>query len=465
MFTLKKGFFRNVYTLKMESDSATNTPDDINLGDERIALEGEEDDLGEYPTDGESLLDDYPIDGDFDYTDALSNMEMNLTVNLPNKPISHNATSVSNNGKSLTWNLVAQQSDVELTFALYNKTNILICVAGVVVVVIVVIVVISKSSKNKNTSNNQTTNNAQNNEMMNNNTMNNNTMNNNTVDNNTMVDNTMTDSSSINNQPEVNNNPEIINNSDNVPNSNGMTNDGVNNVPADGIDGINSSNQDDIFPDNQPNNEPNNDGTPLEDLFNNYTNNNYSNGLSIYFPYNSTYFTSIYKDISSSNSYYDFITDFSKERNTIKTPLFSLNDIKKENQTNEGADFELELTDEQVENYSSAKAIVFLKNKNKEDRVGMYRPLFNTKDIKLNGNKLQTKIRGKSLRAVDNSTSEGGWLTLIETYHEDDVYRYQTFGILENINGKFAVESVELSIEISNKNPNGKIINAKLRDK
>ena len=284
MFTLKKGFFRNVYTLKMESDSATNTPDDIDLGDERIALEGEDDDLGdyssddsslgEYPTDGESLLDDYPIDGDVDYTDALNNMEMNLTVNLPNKPISHNATSVSNNGKSLTWNLVAQQSDVELTFALYNKTNILICVAGVVVVVIVVIVVVSKSSKNKNTSNNQTTNNAQNNEMMNNNTMNNNTMNNNTADNNTMVDNTMTDSNTINNQPEVNNNPEIINNSDNVPNSNGMTNDGVKNVPADGIDGINSSNQDDIFPDNQPNNEPNNDGTPLEDLFNNNTNNN-----------------------------------------------------------------------------------------------------------------------------------------------------------------------------------------------
>ena len=288
MFTLKKGFFRNVYTLKMESDSATNTPDDVNLGDERIALEGEDDtsledypsgddtsledypsgddtSLEDYPSGDDSsfgedasLLDSYPTDGD--YTEALNSMEMNLTVNLPNKPISHNATSVSNNGKSLTWNLVAQQSDVELTFALYNKTNILICVAGVVVVVIVVIVVVSKSSKNKNASNNQTTNNAQNNEMMNNNTMNNNTMNNNTVDNNTMVDNTMTDSSSINNQPEVNNNPEIINNSDNVP--------------ADGIDGINSSNQDDIFPDNQPNNEPNNDGTPLEDLFNNNTNNN-----------------------------------------------------------------------------------------------------------------------------------------------------------------------------------------------
>ena len=262
MFTLKKGFFRNVYTLKMESDSATNTPDDINIGDERFALEGEEDDvLGDYPSGDDVSLDDYPTDGDFDYTEALNAMEMKLVVNLPNKPISHNATSVSNNGKSLTWNLVAQQEDVELTFALYNRTNILICVAGVVVVVIVVIVIASKSSKNKNTSNNQVTNNAQNNEMMNNNTMNNNTMNNNT-----MVNNTMTDSGSVNNQPEVNNNPEIINNSDNTPNTNEIPNEVVNNGSTGGTD--------DIFPDNQPNNEPNNDGSPLEDLFNNNTNNN-----------------------------------------------------------------------------------------------------------------------------------------------------------------------------------------------
>ena len=262
MFTLKKGFFRNVYTLKMESDSATNTPDDINIGDERFALEGEEDDvLGDYPSGDDVSLDDYPTDGDFDYTEALNAMEMKLVVNLPNKPISHNATSVSNNGKSLTWNLVAQQEDVELTFALYNRTNILICVAGVVVVVIVVIVIASKSGKNKNTSNNQVTNNAQNNEMMNNNTMNNNTMNN----------NTMTDSGSMNNQPE------IINNSDNTPNTNEIPNEVVNNGSTGGTDDINNqpnTGQDDIFPDNQPNNEPNNDGSPLEDLFNNNTNNN-----------------------------------------------------------------------------------------------------------------------------------------------------------------------------------------------
>ena len=284
MFTLKKGFFRNVYTLKMENDSTNSTPDDINFDDERIALEGEDDtsledypsgddtSLGDYPSGDDtsledypsgddssfgedaSLLDSYPTDGD--YTEALNSMEMNLTVNLPNKPISHNATSVSNNGKSLTWNLVAQQEDVELTFALYNMINILICVVGVVAVVIVVIVVVSKSSKNKNTSNNQVTNNAQNYEMMNNNTINNNTM----------VDNSMTDSGSVNNQPEVNNSSEIINNNDNTPNSNGMTNDGVNSVTAVG--------QDDIFPDNQPNVEQNGDASPLEDLFNNNTNNN-----------------------------------------------------------------------------------------------------------------------------------------------------------------------------------------------
>ena len=115
MFTLKKGFFRNVYTLKMENDSTNSTPDDINFDDERIALEGEDDtsledypsgddtSLGDYPSGDDtsledypsgddssfgedaSLLDSYPTDGD--YTEALNSMEMNLTVNLPNKPI------------------------------------------------------------------------------------------------------------------------------------------------------------------------------------------------------------------------------------------------------------------------------------------------------------------------------------------------------------------------------------------
>ena len=106
----------------MKSDSTGEMTNGIDDSDGRKALEDEDDTLlGDYPSD-DSLLDDYSDDGytfdDVDYTQYLSQMDLSLVVNLPNKPISHNATNVSNDGKSLTWNLATQQEDVELTFAL-----------------------------------------------------------------------------------------------------------------------------------------------------------------------------------------------------------------------------------------------------------------------------------------------------------------------------------------------------------
>jgi len=273
MFTVKKGFLRNVYTLKMENDSTNDMTNGIDVTDGRKALEGEDDTLlDDYPTD-DTLLDDYSDDGysfdDADYTQYLSQMDLSLTVNLPNKPISNNATSVSNNGKSLTWNLATQQEDVELTFALYNLSNLLICVVGVIVVVVVVVVIISKSGKNKNISNNQATNNEQNVNTNNSNEVNN-------------MNNTSNEGNNMNNtsnevQPMVENvNNEV------QPVVESVNNDSINNsvsdvpsvevAPTEAVNNVNE--QDDIFPDNQPNTEQNEDSSPLEDLFNNNTNNN-----------------------------------------------------------------------------------------------------------------------------------------------------------------------------------------------
>jgi len=283
MFTVKKGFLRNVYTLKMESDSTNDMTNGIDVTDGRKALEGEDDTLlDDYPTD-DTLLDDYSDDGysfdDADYTQYLSQMDLSLTVNLPNKPISNNATSVSNNGKSLTWNLATQQEDVELTFALYNLSNLLICVVGVIVVVVVVVVIISKSGKNKNISNNQATNNEQNVNTNNSNEVNN--MNNTSNEGNNM-NNTSNEGNNMNNtsnevQPMVENvNNEV------QPVVESVNNDSINNsvsdvpsvevAPTEAVNNVNE--QDDIFPDNQPNTEQNEDSSPLEDLFNNNTNNN-----------------------------------------------------------------------------------------------------------------------------------------------------------------------------------------------
>lgn len=266
MFTVKKGFLKNVYTLKMKSDSTGEMTNGIDVTDGRKALEDEDDTLlDDYPSD-DSLLDDYSDDGysfdDVDYTQYLSQMDLSLTVNLPNEPISHNATNVSNDGKSLTWNLATQQEDVELTFALYNLSNIFVCVIGIVVVVVGVVLVIAKSGKNKNGSNNQATN-TNNLNMNNSNEVNN--MNNTSNEVQPMVEN-------VNNevQPVVEsvNNNSINNSVSDVPSVEVAPTEVVNNEQT------TVNEQDDIFPDNQPNTEQNGDSSPLEDLFNNNTNNN-----------------------------------------------------------------------------------------------------------------------------------------------------------------------------------------------
>ena len=82
-------------------------------------------------------------------------IDMMFTVTLPNKPISHNATSVSDDGKTLTWNLLDSDSqNIEFEFSL-NKNNMLMYIligAGALLLIVVVVVIISsKGKKNKNT--------------------------------------------------------------------------------------------------------------------------------------------------------------------------------------------------------------------------------------------------------------------------------------------------------------------------
>ena len=188
-------------------------------------------------------------------------MDLSLVVNLPNKPISHNATNVSNDGKSLTWNLATQQEDVELTFALYNLSNIFVCVLGVIVVVVGVVIVIAKSGKNKNGSNNQVINNEQNANMNNTNEVNN-------------TNNEQ--NANMNNSNEVNNTNNEVREEIQPVTNNEVVNNGVNTIPNETVNNEQPTvnEQDDIFPDNQPNTEQNGDSSPLEDLFNNNPDNN-----------------------------------------------------------------------------------------------------------------------------------------------------------------------------------------------
>lgn len=73
-----------------------------------------------------------------------------LIVDLPNKAISNNATEVTNDGKTLKWNLIeAENVDFEFEFAKKNpianlgkdsKTSVIIIIIAIVVVVVIIIV-------------------------------------------------------------------------------------------------------------------------------------------------------------------------------------------------------------------------------------------------------------------------------------------------------------------------------------
>ena len=155
LFTLKKGFFKNTYTFKLDSSSSSDL-----LGDK------EDEDSYDYREEDDSDYDDYDYDSDLyddsdgsDNTDfdmsALSSMDLKFEVKLPYKAISSNATSKEDNEKHLTWDLMkmAQSEDgnnvVELTFALYNTSNIAI-VAVIVIALIAVGVIFFMKNKKKN---------------------------------------------------------------------------------------------------------------------------------------------------------------------------------------------------------------------------------------------------------------------------------------------------------------------------
>ena len=69
-------------------------------------------------------------------------------VNLPNKAISHNATEVSEDGKTLTWDLTQSLDTISYEFAFSNNTVMYIIIGVLVVCAVVAFVLLNKKKKN-----------------------------------------------------------------------------------------------------------------------------------------------------------------------------------------------------------------------------------------------------------------------------------------------------------------------------
>ncbi len=133
IFKVKKGIFKNTYYATLEFDAS-----DSGLSDN----EAEEPETSDEEDDNDALDDDSLND----LTNSLmSNLDLSFNLKLPSKAISHNASTVNNDGKELKWDLSANSVDtITFSFSLYNTVNIIICIILVIVVLVTIIILIKK---------------------------------------------------------------------------------------------------------------------------------------------------------------------------------------------------------------------------------------------------------------------------------------------------------------------------------
>mgnify|MGYP002852872345 CR=1 FL=1 len=186
----------------------------------------------------------------------------------------------------------------------------------------------------------------------------------------------------------------------------------------------------------------------------NFTNNDYSHGLSVYYPYNGAAFLSTYDKVTSSVSYQKYVFNFYQLKNerktTSRTDFSKLTPTITETKKNE-TDFEITLTEEQANNYATAQYIIFVDNKN-----GYHQILYSGRDAVLEGNTLKATVQGKMLRVSDiEYEDENHWITLIQKEVGEDYLEVTTVPILKR--GTFGGDVVTMTIRIDKEHPNGYI--------
>lgn len=173
IFSYKKGFFKNTYSAKIDFDasksSLNNNLDGLDQFDSYDSEEDvidSDDSIVEF---NDSIDTDVNVDEDFsfdmntddmpDFSSTLSSsMDLSFNVKLPYSAVSNNATSTSDNNKSLSWNLTSDSiNSIEFEFELYNFTNILILAGGsLLFLILIVVIILSISRKKKNRNSNVT---------------------------------------------------------------------------------------------------------------------------------------------------------------------------------------------------------------------------------------------------------------------------------------------------------------------
>ena len=191
-----------------------------------------------------------------------------------------------------------------------------------------------------------------------------------------------------------------------------------------------------------------------------FANNDYSHGVSIYFPYNGSYFLRDYNNISISNNYETFINNFvnlKKGKKINSFSNFSNQETSFKAKNKEKADFELTLSDEQKDNFAKAQYVVFVDTKD-----GYHKLLYVGNQVDLVGNTLKANVQGKLLRFSDiDFDDENCWISLVEKKVTDDYVDLESYAVLTR---GFKMTVATISIRIDNNHPDGYITSVITKD-
>ena len=197
--------------------------------------------------------------------------------------------------------------------------------------------------------------------------------------------------------------------------------------------------------------------------------NNYSNGLSIYFPYNGSDYAIDFQleeieklPDSDANEYLELIVGFNKAL-SVGQASSNFNVLGNQGTSKKGS-FSLKLTEEQQKNYAHAGVMVF-----KDMGDGYYMPLYKSTDVTLdkNGN-LVAPYNGKALSIVDKEDNSESPILLIEEEKTADYTKYSTpvyFQRFDEDTLKTTTDNATLYIIVDKKNPNGVITSIVKKDK
>jgi len=144
----KQDGYEGVYAIKKDidltslSDEISKAEDDMEIDNKAISL----------TKDGSTYIFDWKFEGETasetkQIGDAIKEYDgyMTLTVNLPRKAKTSNATKVSNGGKTLEWDLMdlGESNGIHIEFSTFNPL-IIVCIAAAVILAVIAFVVVKK---------------------------------------------------------------------------------------------------------------------------------------------------------------------------------------------------------------------------------------------------------------------------------------------------------------------------------